>query len=96
MRFDFIAQFYVDENITPIENGAYEWNEPNAPYVKLAELVIKQRDLDSYQARLDERHIDSLSFNPWHGIEEHRPLGNSQRSRAVIYDASVRHRSGLM
>jgi hypothetical protein len=28
---------------------------------------------------------DRLSFNPWHALPEHRPLGNQNRARRAIY-----------
>ena len=28
---------------------------------------------------------DVLSFNPWHAMPEHRPLGNQGRARKIIY-----------
>jgi hypothetical protein len=90
IMFDFMAQFYVDARKTPID-GAFAWKPAHAPFVKLAELVIHQRDLDSYQARQEDRYVDSLAFNPWHAIDAHRPLGDIQRARRVVYQASARN-----
>lgn len=90
IRFDFMAQFYVDAEKTPIE-GAFEWKLADAPFVKLAELIIQRRDLDSQQAKLEDRYVDSLAFNPWHALEAHRPLGDIQRARGVVYQASARN-----
>jgi hypothetical protein len=28
---------------------------------------------------------DNLSFNPWHSLPEHRPLGNQNRARKKLY-----------
>lgn len=92
VRFDFMAQFYVDEERTPIEKGAQEWKEVDAPFVKLAELVIPSQDLSTYQAKVDQQYANTLSFDPWHGLVEHRPIGNVQRARAAIYRASSRLR----
>ena len=36
---------------------------------------------------------DETSFNPWHGIEAHRPLGAVMRARKPVYAASVDLRS---
>jgi hypothetical protein len=89
--FDFRAQFYVDDERTPID-GAFPWKESVSPFVTLAELTIRRRDLDTAEARIEEKYIDGLSFNPWHAIEAHRPIGNIQRARRVVYRAGALHR----
>ncbi|KFL48807.1 hypothetical protein IL54_4429 [Sphingobium sp. ba1] len=33
-----------------------------------------------------------LSFNPWHGIREHQPLGSIMRVRIAAYERSTRYR----
>jgi hypothetical protein len=91
LHFDFRVQFHVDPVRTPID-GAYAWRQGDAPFVKLAELTIPSCDLDSPEAKRDERHLNSLSFNPWHAIAEHRPIGNIQRARGMIYQASAKYR----
>ena len=88
ITFDFMVQFYVNVEKTPIE-GSFEWKPADAPFVKLAELIMHRRDLDLYQAKLEERYVDSLAFNPWHAIDDHRPIGEIQRARGVIYQASA-------
>jgi deferrochelatase/peroxidase EfeB len=85
LRFDFMVQFYVDPVRTPID-GAYAWE---VPFVKLAELTIPGCDIDSYEAKAEEHRLRDLSFNPWHAIEAHRPIGNIQRARRVVYRASA-------
>ena len=92
LRYDFLVQFYVDERRTPID-GAYAWREDDAPFVKLAELIVPRCDPDGDQARADELHLDGMTFNPWHALPAHRPIGNIQRARRLVYEASAR-RSG--
>ncbi len=91
LRYEFLVQFYMSLEKTPID-GAYAWNAESAPYVKLAVLTIGRRDLDSTDARTDETYLSGVSFNPWHSIAEHRPIGNIQRARRLIYQASAKHR----
>jgi len=38
---------------------------------------------------------DVLSFNPWQGVEAHRPLGSIMRSRRAAYEASSARRHAL-
>jgi hypothetical protein len=88
LHFDLLVQFYLDPVRTPID-GAYPWKVQDAPFVKLAELTVSRRDVDSEEAKREERHINGVSFNPWHAIAEHRPIGNIQRARRVVYQASA-------
>ncbi len=92
LHFDFLVQFYVDPVRTPIDGG-YEWKTTDAPFVKLAELTIPRCDIDSVAARQTERHLAGMAFNPWHAIAEHRPIGNIQRARRMIYQASAGYRT---
>ena len=36
---------------------------------------------------------EGIAFSPWHGIEEHQPLGSVMRARKAAYEASVRFRA---
>ena len=36
---------------------------------------------------------DGLSFSPWHGLAEHRPLGGIMRSRKQSYEMGKRFRA---
>ena len=35
---------------------------------------------------------DVLSYNPWHGVREHQPLGSIMRVRIAAYERSTRYR----
>src|SRR5262249_29179716 len=88
VKFDFVAQFFVNEKVTHIEDGnLVEWTEANSPIIKLAELIIEPRDLDSAESKSTFNFVDNLSFNPWHAISDHRPLGNVMRARRIAYEA---------
>jgi Dyp-type peroxidase family len=91
LRYDFMVQFYVDPVKTPID-GAAEWKPVDAPFVKLAELTIHRRDIDSTETKREESYLAGVAFNPWHAIAEHRPIGNIQRARGAIYQACARYR----
>jgi hypothetical protein len=38
---------------------------------------------------------ENMSFNPWHALPEHEPLGNINRARRRVYEAIVRTRHRL-
>ena len=37
-------------------------------------------------------YVESLSFDPWHALEAHRPLGNMMRARNHAYRPSTQER----
>lgn len=92
LLFDFVVQFYVNEDITPIEDTSVKWDSKKAPFVKLAQLRIPGCDLDDDETIELSRKIDQLAFSPWHTLEAHRPLGSVMRARRVAYGISADQR----
>ena len=88
-RFDFCVQVQADPHKTPIEDPSVTWPEALAPYHKVAELVIPPQ---SFDAPAQMRFAEDLSLNPWHAIEAHRPLGNVNHARRLVYEAIARFR----
>jgi hypothetical protein len=86
--FDFVVQFYVDDERTPIEDTSVPWKPQNAPFVMVAQLRIPSCDLDNPLTNELSDKINQLSFSPWHTTEDHRPLGNVMRARRVAYQVS--------
>src|SRR3954447_11142579 len=90
--FDLLVQRFVDEERTPIEDGAVEWTEAVSPPIAVAQLVIPKQDVGTGAAVATEAKVDQLAFNPWHTTEEFRPLGNLNRARKAVYAAGSAHR----
>ena len=90
--WDFRVQFFVDETKTPIEDASVEWKEADAPFVTVARLTLPQQDLASPRGRKIADHIETLSFDPWHALVEHRPLGGVMRARNHAYRLSTKER----
>ncbi|PTL81313.1 catalase [Vitiosangium sp. GDMCC 1.1324] len=83
------VQLFVDERTTPIENASVVWPEDRAPFHELARLTLPQQDVTSASGAKLEELIDRMSFDPWHAVEELRPLGAMMRARAIAYRESV-------
>jgi hypothetical protein len=88
--FDFMVQFQMDPYRMPIEDPGVAWNEKVSPFQKVATLTIPAQEFDSIEQRT---FGDNLSFNPWHCLPEHRPLGGINRARRQIYQtlSAFRH-----
>ncbi len=82
VEFDLMLQRQTDAFRMPIENAAVRWPERLSPFVPAARLHIP-RQVFATPAQL--AFADNLSFNPWHCIAEHRPLGNQSRARRRMY-----------
>jgi hypothetical protein len=80
--FDFLVQFQTDSHKMPIEDASVVWAERNSPLRKVATIHIPAQEFDSPEQMGFDRN---LSFNPWHCIADHRPLGNQNRARRRIY-----------
>ena len=86
---DFLLQFYVSNQYTPIEDTSVHWKSVHAPFLKVAQVRILSCDLDNdARARKVSKAVDRLAFTPWHATEDHRPLGNVMRARQIAYLAS--------
>ncbi|MGH9665697.1 MAG: catalase family protein, partial [Bryobacteraceae bacterium] len=89
VEFDVRLQRQTDPHLMPIENNAVLWPEKLSPRVTVATLRIPSQKFDS-PAQLD--FARRLSYNPWHCIPEHRPLGSQSRARRRMYDTLSRLR----
>jgi len=90
VEFDIRLQRQTDSHLMPLENNAVLWPEKRSPRISVATLRIPRHKFNS-QAQLD--FARRLSYNPWHAIPEHRPLGNQSRARRRMYDtlSKLRH-----
>jgi hypothetical protein len=82
VEFDIRLQLQTDSHLMPIENNAVLWPEKLAPRVSVATLRLPRQKFDS-PAQME--FAKRLSYNPWHCIAEHRPLGNQSRARRRMY-----------
>lgn len=95
VELDVRLQLQTDPHLMPLENAGVLWPEKLSPRVSVATLRIPRQKFDS-QAQMD--FARSLSYNPWHSIPEHRPLGNQSRARQRMYDtlSKLRHSMNQM
>jgi hypothetical protein len=82
VELDIRLQLQTDPHLMPIENNAVLWPERLSPRVSIATLRLpKQKFNSAAQMEFAKR----LTYNPWHCIPEHRPLGNQSRARRRMY-----------
>jgi len=75
---NMFVQRQVDSCKNPIETIVKTWDESIAPLEKVATLNVPKGTESS-------DNCEFTTFNPWYGLEEHRPLGFIGRARKAIY-----------
>lgn len=73
------ADYYM-----PIEDTSVQWSEDISPFETVATVRVEPQDFDTREQNLA---CDNLSFNPWHALQEHRPIGGINRLRKAVYEA---------
>lgn len=92
-EWELRVQLCRDLDANPIEDASVAWPEDDNPYVAVAVIRVAPQTSWSWdRARVVD---DSMAFNPWHGIEAHRPLGAVMRARRIAYPASSELRGRL-
>ena len=89
----FLMQKQGDPREFPIEDTLAIWDEEKSPFIRVARITVPRQTFGS-PAQLE--FCENLSFNPWHGLEAHRPLGGINRARRdemkAISDLRLRQR----
>ncbi|MDX7951387.1 catalase family protein [Lichenihabitans sp. Uapishka_5] len=85
------VQLLTDLDTMPIEDASKVWSEDESPYVPVARIDVARQDSwsDGKIRSVDE----GASFNPWHCLAAHRPLGSIMRARRAIYPKSAAFRA---
>jgi hypothetical protein len=84
--FDFKVQFQLNPRKQPIEDAVVEWKEDDTPFVTVARIHFMPQKLKKTKG------CEDLRFTPWHALTDHRPIGNMNRGRRLVYESSQRHR----
>jgi len=85
--FDFLVQLQVPGKNMPVEDTTVEWSTDDSPFIPVAHL-----DIASQQFEGNNDLCEGLSFNPWHSLPEHRPIGVMNRIRKAVYLEVSRYR----
>jgi hypothetical protein len=92
VSFDFFLQRYVDDDRTPIENTRIVWTETVSKPEHVATIIIPMQNLVCSERAT---FCENLSFSPWHGLPEHKPLGVINRVRSLVYPEISKYRHAL-
>jgi hypothetical protein len=96
--FDVMVQLQPDADNTFIEDATKRWK---TKFEKVATIHIPRQvfwpepgmPLNILNRTTEMIDLgENMSFNPWHALPEHEPLGNINRARRRVYEAIVRTR----
>ena len=80
--FDFMVQFQTNNKEMPINDASVKWDENKSPFIKLGEIKIPTQEFTTKE-RDDLAEV--LSFSPGHSLIEHKPIGDINKARMLIY-----------
>ncbi|MBC6613171.1 catalase family protein [Hymenobacter sp. BT507] len=92
-EYELRAQLCTDLQAMPVEDASIDWPQDQSPYQALGKLVLPAQDAYSPARRVFAD--DVLSFNPFHCLPEHLPLGSINRVRIKAYESSAAYRHHL-
>jgi hypothetical protein len=66
-----------------VEDSLNEWSEDVSPFVTVAKIQIPQQ---TFNTAKQNTACEAMSFNPWHSLAAHKPVGSINRVRYVVYE----------
>ena len=91
VELKFLIQPRTSDKLS-VEDTMHEWKEEDAPFYEAATIHIPAQDFDTPELR---KLGETMSFNVWHALPEHRPLGGVNRMRRVVYERISRIRNQM-
>ena len=90
-EWEFRVQLCRDLDKQPVEDPTVEWDEAEAPFIKVGTVRVAAQD--SWDAARVQRINEQTRFSVWTGIAAHQPLGNVNRARRGTYRHSADFRA---
>jgi hypothetical protein len=90
-EWEIRVQLCTDLEAMPVEDASVVWPEGLSPYLPVARISAKPQA--GWSEALSRAIDDKMSFSPWHGVAEHRPIGSIMRVRKAAYEMSSAFRA---
>ena len=86
-EFDFCVQLHEGATQAVIDSPTDTWD---TPYQRVATITIMAQDFAQPE---QDRFAENLTYTPWHALPEHRPVGQINEIRRMVYawSSRVRH-----
>lgn len=89
-EYELRVQLCTDLTRMPVEDASVAWPVEESPHQPIGKVTFAPQEAYSPARRVYADDI--LSFNPWHCLPDHRPLGSIMRVRIKAYETSSRFR----
>jgi len=86
LLFEFQVQLRTSAQNMPVEDATVQWPESESPYRTVALVLIPRQEINTEEQKAV---CKQLSFNVWHAVADHRPLGGINRLRREAYPISA-------
>jgi len=86
VTLDFFVQLRTDPDKMPLDDAMVRWDEEVSRPVPVASLVLRQQNIGSPG---QDSYGENLSFQPWHSLPEHTPVGSINEARKSVYKAAA-------
>ncbi len=83
MCLDIKAQIRSRDS-QPLDNTLVAWDPKDSPWRQVARMEFPPQD---FQSPEQYAFCQNLTFNPWHGLQAHMPLGSLNRARRDVMQA---------
>ncbi|TVV70537.1 catalase family protein [Sphingomonas solaris] len=90
-EWDFRVQLCRNLDKQPVEDPTVEWDEEEAPFLKVG--TLRAAPQDSWDPAQVQQIDEETRFSVWTGIAAHQPLGNINRARNEPYRHSADFRA---
>ncbi len=87
--FAFMMQSQVPGKMMPVEDATIAWSEKDSPFVPVARIEVPKQSFNSPE---QNDFCEDLSFNPWHSLPAHKPVGVFNRIRKALYEEVAKYR----
>ncbi len=84
LRLNLQIQMRTDPITEPIENTLVAWSVAKSPWMKIATIDIYPQ---IFATTAQQEFCEHLTFNPWHGLIVHKPVGGVNRARRDVMHA---------
>src|SRR6185437_11341052 len=84
LRLNLQIQMRSDPVSEPIENTLVAWSDKTSPWQKIATIDVYPQ---TFATTAQQEFCERLTFNPWHGLKAHMPVGGINRARRDVMHA---------
>lgn len=93
MTYDLKVQLCEDLQKQPVEDASIQWDEDKFPFRTVGQVVFPSQN--SFDPARRSFWDDHMKLNVWAGLDEHTPLGSTNRLRKSLYTHSQKKRAEL-